>query len=111
MNYNAPFFSLEEKGQTALGPALLLSVLLAGRVPGSKVHPRACVDTYKIQIVCVCTTNRSSSVQMDWLIEELEVWMVSITVCVSIYGFIPNSFTISSNKMCVCTILSKYILQ
>ena len=78
MNYNAPFFSLEEKGQTALGPALLLSVLLAGRVPGSKVHPRACVDTYKIQIVCVCTTNRSSSVQMDWLIEELEVWMVSI---------------------------------
>ena len=54
MNYNAPFFSLEEKGQTALGPALLLSVLLAGQVPGSKVHHRACVDTYKIQIVmCV----------------------------------------------------------
>ena len=29
---------LEEGGQTALGPALLLSISLAGRVPGSKVH-------------------------------------------------------------------------
>ena len=29
--------SLEEEGQTALGPALLLSVLLAGKAPGSKV--------------------------------------------------------------------------
>ena len=48
---NVPFFSLEENGQTALGPALLLSVLLASRVPGSKVHHRACVDTYKIMCV------------------------------------------------------------
>ena len=29
--------SLEENGQTALGPALLLSVFLAARVPGSRV--------------------------------------------------------------------------
>lgn len=30
-------FDLEEKGQTALGPALLLSVMLASRHPASKV--------------------------------------------------------------------------
>ena len=29
--------SLEENGQTALGPALLLSVFLAAKVPGSRV--------------------------------------------------------------------------
>ena len=29
--------SLEERGATALGPALLLSVAIAGQVPGSKV--------------------------------------------------------------------------
>ncbi len=31
------FFSLEESGQTALGPALLLSISMAARIPGSKV--------------------------------------------------------------------------
>ena len=30
-------YSLEENGQTALGPALLLSVFLAAKVPGSRV--------------------------------------------------------------------------
>ena len=70
-------FSLEEKGQTALGPALLLSVLLAGKVPGSKVCSSACADTFKL-ITLSTTDNRSSSAQMDWLTEELEVWMVSI---------------------------------
>ena len=63
---NVPFFSLEEKGQTALGPALLLSVLLASRVPGSKVHPRACVDTYKIQIV-VCVLHKQVIICTDGL--------------------------------------------
>ena len=38
-------FSLEEEGQTALGPAALLSVLLAGRVPGSKVN-----DKFSLQV-------------------------------------------------------------
>lgn len=31
------FDSLEEGGQTALGPALLVSISIASRVPGSKV--------------------------------------------------------------------------
>ncbi len=30
--------SLEESGQTAMGPAMLISILLAGRIPGSKVN-------------------------------------------------------------------------
>ena len=28
---------LKEEGQTALGPALLVSIMLAGKLPGSKV--------------------------------------------------------------------------
>ena len=37
--YNAVFyvFSLEEMGQTALGPALLVSIVLASKTPGSNV--------------------------------------------------------------------------
>ena len=31
------FFSLEESGQTALGPALLVSIVVASQCPGSKV--------------------------------------------------------------------------
>lgn len=31
------FFSLEEGGQTALGPALLVATTIAGKVSGSKV--------------------------------------------------------------------------
>ncbi len=37
-NVNYLHFSLEESGLTALGPALLLSISLAARVPGSKVR-------------------------------------------------------------------------
>ena len=29
--------SLEESGQTALGPAVIISVMIASKVPGSKV--------------------------------------------------------------------------
>ena len=32
------YSSLKEGGQTALGPALLVSVLIASRIPGSKVN-------------------------------------------------------------------------
>ena len=42
--------SLEEKGQTALGPALLLSILLAGQVPGSKVCREYIVSMQTIYI-------------------------------------------------------------
>ena len=31
------WFRLRENGQTALGPALLVSIVLAGKIPGSKV--------------------------------------------------------------------------
>ena len=31
-------YRLTEGGQTALGPALHMSILLAGKVPGSKVY-------------------------------------------------------------------------
>ena len=51
-------FRLEEGGQTALGPALLLSVLLAGHVPGSKVAHTVLVSLererlwYKLNMLC-----------------------------------------------------------
>ena len=32
------WFRLQENGQTALGPALLVSIVLAGKIPGSKVR-------------------------------------------------------------------------
>ena len=35
---NSLLFRLEETGQTALGPALLVSISMASRVPGSKVR-------------------------------------------------------------------------
>ena len=38
---------------------------------------------------------------MDWLTEGLEVWMVSITVCVSIYG-IPLRLIPFRLTKCAC---------
>lgn len=47
------FHSLEEGGQTALGPALLVSISIASRVPGSKVRvaSNVCVRCHVIVIV------------------------------------------------------------
>ena len=44
-------FSIEEEGQTALGGALLVSVELAKRAPGSKVQ---CCIIIIILCHCVC---------------------------------------------------------
>ena len=44
-----PTCSLEEGGQTALGPALLVSISIAARVPGSKVY-----TVFHVHCTCVC---------------------------------------------------------
>ena len=45
-------FSIEEEGQTALGGALLVSVELAKRAPGSKV--RYCMQlVYMHVLICI----------------------------------------------------------
>ena len=36
--FSVSWFRLQENGQTALGPALLVSIVLAGKIPGSKVR-------------------------------------------------------------------------
>jgi len=45
--------SLEEGGQTALGPALLLCVTVAARVPGSKVSEYLCLQVLEPESVCM----------------------------------------------------------
>lgn len=60
-------YSLEESGQTALGPAALVSVVIASQKPGSRVRD---------ECRSLITSFRWFCVQMDWLMLVLEVLIV-----------------------------------
>ena len=71
------FHSLEEGGQTALGPALLVSISIASRVPGSKVQStsiipgahepaKECLNTHTLVILCVANKCELHIVSLIW---------------------------------------------
>ena len=91
--------SLEEGGQTALGPALLVSIAIASRVHGSKVllvqrathimlaYVYTCAGVQTVHVQCTCTgidfiftVRRSSFAQMVLLTKELGVLTVNTQI-------------------------------
>ena len=70
-------YSLEESGSTALAPALIISIAMAARVPGSRViYIHTCSSIICVR-TCIFYVRRLLCVRMGWPMLDWEALMVS----------------------------------